>query len=263
MRVGYVQMQPLFGRPEDNLARARELMAGKEADLWVLPELFSSGYLFTSRREAEELSQPIPDGEVVTGLVKYARETGSYVAAGLPERAPGGPYNSAVLVGPEGLVSLYRKAHLFYREKGWFSPGDTPFQVVEMRGARVGLLICFDHLFPEAARTLALKGAEIIAHPANLVLPGAAQLTMRVRALENRVFTVTANRIGSETRGGMALTFTGRSQIVSPAGEVLASSPPDTEEAVVVEIDPATARDKHITELNHLWRDRRTDLYAL
>ncbi|RLE28113.1 acyltransferase, partial [Candidatus Acetothermia bacterium] len=106
-------------------------------------------------------------------------------------------------------------------------------------------------------------GAQIIAHPANLVLPGVAQLTMRARALENRVFTVTANRIGEERRGGESLRFTGQSQIVSPRGEVLASSPEGAEEAVAVEIDPAIALDKRLTPLNDLLADRRVDLYEL
>ena len=263
MRIGYLQFCPQFGEVEGNLRRARELLGDKRADLWVLPELFSTGYQFISRAEAQRLAEPVPTGPTTRALLAWARERGCYFAAGLAELTRQGVYNSAVLVGPEGLLLLYRKAHLFHREKEHFLPGDTGFQVAEVGGGKVGLMVCFDHLFPEAARTLALKGAQLIAHPANLVLPGLAQLTMRVRALENRVFTVTANRVGEERRGDEVLKFTGQSQIVSPRGEVLASSGEDVEEAVAVEVELGEATDKQITPFNHLFSDRRVDLYEL
>ncbi|MBC7098143.1 hypothetical protein H5T52_03360 [Candidatus Bipolaricaulota bacterium] len=261
MRVGYLQFNPRFGEVEENVRRALALLSGEEADLWVLPELFSTGYHFTSPQEARALAEPVPSGPTTQALLAWAGERGCHIAAGLAELAPEGVYNSAVLVGPQGLLLLYRKAHLFWREKENFLPGDTGFQVAEVGGVKVGLMVCFDHLFPEAARTLALKGAQIIAHPANLVLPGVAQLTTRVRALENRLYLVTANRTGEERRGGEVLRFTGQSQIVSPQGEVLASSTPQAEEAVVCEIDPEFARQKRINPYNDLLSDRRLDLY--
>jgi len=127
-------------------------------------------------------------------------------------------------------------------------------------GAKVGLMICFDWIFPEACRSLALKGADIICHPSNLILPY-CQTAMTTRAMENGLFTITANRIGSERRNGQELTFTGGSQIVDPRGRVLAQASRDQEEVVVVEIDPIQARDKNFTASNHLFRDRRVDLY--
>jgi len=263
MKIGYVQFEPRFGEVERNVELALSLMETKQADLWVLPELFSTGYQFTSRGEVRELAEPVPEGRTTQALIAWAKRQRCYIAAGLAELASERVFNSAVLVGPEGLVLLYRKAHLFYREKEWFSPGDTPFPVAEAGGVKVGLLICFDHLFPEAARSLALKGAQVIAHPANLVLPGLAQLTMRVRALENRVFTVTANRVGEETRAGETLKFTGESQIVSPWGEILARSGPEEEGVQVVDVDPEEALNKRLTPYNDLLADRRVDLYTL
>jgi predicted amidohydrolase len=124
------------------------------------------------------------------------------------------------------------------------------------------MMICFDHFFPESARTLALNGAEIIAHPSNLVMPVYAQLTMRTRALENGVFTVTANRVGTESRiPGKTLRYTGESQIVSPSGEILARSPAEGEDIQVVAIDPADARDKALNPFNDRVADRRPDYY--
>ncbi len=261
MRVGYVQFAPEFGEVRRNLDRVTELLLRERADLWILPELFSTGYQFATVREAVDLAEPVPKGPSTTRLLALAREGTCHLVAGLAEQAGGRAYNSAVLVGPTGLVARYRKVHLFYEEKRFFAPGDLPFKVADIGRARVGLLVCYDHFFPEAARTLALQGAELIAHPANLVMPGLAQLTMRVRAMENRVFTVTANRIGVEARTGETLRFTGLSQIVAPNGDVLVQASQDREEARVIEIDPAQARDKHLTRLNDVFADRRPEFY--
>ncbi len=261
MRIGYVQMDSVFGEVEQNLRHAVDLMCREKADLWVLPELFASGYQFASQEESAALSEPVPEGPTTQALIASARKQNCFIVAGLAEHHGGNVYNSAVLVGREGLVARYRKIHLFSNEKQWFAPGDTPFPVEDIGRAKVGIMICFDHLFPESARTLALKGAEIIAHPSNLVMPVYAQVTMRARALENGVFTVTANRVGIEARTDETLRFTGESQIVSPSGEILAHSPAEGEDVQVVEIDPAQARDKSLNASNDRLADRRPEFY--
>ena len=263
MWVGYVQLGPRFGDVEGNIERALSLMEGERADLWVLPELFSTGYLFASREELMELAEPVPEGPTTRALSDFARERGCFIVAGVAERTGDRVYNAAVVVGPEGLIARYRKIHLFGKEKLWFDPGDLPLEPVDMGGVKIGVMICFDHFFPETARTLALKGAQIICHPANLVLPGLGQLSMRVRAMENRVYTVTANRIGVEERGGEALSFTGGSQIVAPDAVVLRSASPDREEIGIAEIDPTRALDKRVTRYNDLFADRRPEFYGL
>jgi predicted amidohydrolase len=121
-------------------------------------------------------------------------------------------------------------------------------------------MICFDWIFPEAARTLALRGAEVIAHPVNLVLPY-CQEAMKTRCIENRVYAVTANRIGREQRGVDDFTFTGASQITSTRGKVLSSGPVDSEHRDIVEIDVSEAREKSINPFNHLLSDRRPEFY--
>lgn len=261
MRVGYVQFAPEFGEVDRNLEKVADLLAREPSNLWVLPELFSTGYQFAVQHEVQELSEPIPDGPTTRRLIALARDLRCHIVAGLAEEANDQAYNSAVLVGPSGLVAVYRKVHLFYEEKRWFTPGDLPFPVADIGVAKAGLMVCYDHLFPEAARALALQGTDVIAHPANLVMPGLAQLTMQVRAAENRVFTVTANRIGVEARTDETLRFTGLSQIVSPTGEVLLQASPDREEVGVVDVDPAWARDKHLTTLNDVFADRRPEFY--
>jgi predicted amidohydrolase len=133
--------------------------------------------------------------------------------------------------------------------------------VYDIGSARVGLMICFDWYYPESARTLALMGADIIAHPSNLVLPHCPD-AMRTRCLENRVFAITCNRIGSEERGGKAkLTYIGQSEVVGPSGEILRRAKLDQKELGLVDIDPFESRQKHLNPYNDLLADRRPKLY--
>ncbi len=264
MRIGIVQTHPVFGEPAANLSAVERALAGAQpgADLWVIPELFATGYVFGSRAEVERLAEPVPDGPTTRGLVDLARARRTSIVAGVAERAADGRFhNSCVAVDPAGGVrALYRKTHLFDFEKEWFDPGDTGFMRVDLAGARVGLMICFDWRFPEAARTLTLMGAQVIAHPSNLVHPH-CQEAMVTRALENGVFVVTANRIGTEARAGHDATFTGRSRIIAPGGKVLAEGPVDRIWTGAVEIDPSAADNKFVTEHNDLLADRRPEFY--
>jgi predicted amidohydrolase len=263
MRVGFFQYNPRFGDAEHNLQHACSAVAAAQADLLVLPELATSGYLFTSPDEVASLAEPLP-GAATERLQAACAKSGCRVVIGLAERFGSGSgarfYNSAALVGPGGLEGVYRKVHLFNTERLYFTPGGD-FPLFEVDGVTVGLLVCFDHMFPEAARTLALAGAEVICHPSNLVLPEYAQLTTRVRAIENRVFWVMCNRYGSESRGGTTLRYTGESQITASDGKILAKANAEGDSLTVVDIDPARARDKTITTRNDAFADRRVELY--
>jgi predicted amidohydrolase len=260
MRIGFFQFVPRFGRPRDNLAALGRALKKSRADLVVLPELATSGYLFRRREEVARAAEPA-DGPVVRELTRLAADNDCHLVVGLPEAAGGVFYNSAVLVSPQGLLGCYRKVHLFNEEKRWFSPGESLDSVFEVGGVKVGLLVCFDHMFPEAARSLALAGAQLICHPSCLVLPEYGQLTTRVRALENRIFWVLANRHGSEERGGARLVYTGCSQVVAPSGEILARAGAEEDALTIVEIDPRQAVNKQVTPLNDLFVDRRPGLY--
>lgn len=262
IRAGFFQFSPLFGKIKANVSRVVERLSEMEADLVVLPELFTSGYQFTSRREVERLAEEIPGGYTTRRLIALARSKRLFIVAGLPERKGAGLFNSSILVGPEGFIDVYRKAHLFYEEKLWFSPGNTYLKVWDIGIARVGMMICFDWFFPEVARVLSLKGADIICHPANLVLPHCPN-AMVTRCLENRVYAITADRIGYEERGGKErLAFIGTSQVVGPSGEVLCRASQDKEEVKILDIDPREARKKAVNRHNDLLKDRRIDLYA-
>ena len=261
MKIAIYQFAPLFGEKEKNLNKIKTGVSETNADLIVLPELCTTGYQFVSHEEAKSLSEPIPDGETTEAFVHICRSIGCYLVAGLAEIEEGSVYNSALLVGPDGFVGLYRKVHLFCEEKKWFLPGNRGFHVWDIGIAKIGIMICFDWIFPEATRSLAVQGADIICHPTNLVLPY-CQDAMITRSIENRVFSVTANRIGSEKRGEKKrLTFTGGSQIVDPKGRRLFQLEKEEEAYKEISIDPDIARDKQITENNHLWRDMRPDQY--
>ncbi len=261
MKAGFYQFNPSFGRKEDNIRRVLSAVRDADADLLVLPEFFATGYQFVSAGEVAELSEPVPDGYTTGMISALSREKGMYIVAGLPERDGERFYNSAVLSGPDGFIGVYRKTHLFYEERLYFTPGDTGFRVWDTAIGRVGIMICFDWFFPESMRALALSGAEIVAHPSNLVLPFCPD-SMPVRCLENRVFAVTANRTGTEDRKGAgALTFIGKSEIVSPLGEILTRAPSDEEALMVRDIKPEQARDKTINPLNDVFKDRRPEHY--
>ena len=243
MKVGFVQFNPIFGNVEENVSRVFRLVQNIDADLIVLPELFNTGYLITSPKEIDALAEDVPEGATTQALCRIARDCSLYVVAGLAEREGKRFFNSAVIVGPDGYVGTYRKIHLFFEEKKWFSPGDRELEVYDIGKCKIGVMICFDWIFPESMRTLSLKGAHLVCHPANLVLPF-CQDAMRTRCLENRVYAITANRTGKEERGGKILHYTGKSQVMGPDADLLARSEEDAEEVRIVEIDIARAEKK-------------------
>jgi predicted amidohydrolase len=259
-KVGYLQFRPVFGNPEANLSYVTESLRGVQADLIVLPELAFTGYSMADRKAVSKLAEDPENSNVVDGL-RAVCAAGLHVAAGFAECRGERLYNASVLVGPDGLVAVYRKIHLFGFESELFDPGPDEPKVYDIGGMRVGMMVCFDWFFPETARLLALAGADVIAHPSNLVLDW-CQKSMVTRCLENNLFAVTANRYGVEERGGRSLTFTGGSQITAPRGKVLASAPAAADQLFITEIDLRTARDKNLNAVNHLMDDRRPDLYS-
>lgn len=261
MKVGFFQFAPKFGEIQRNLDQILNAIEAFTGDLLVLPELALSGYQFASKTEVEALAQD-RQSPIFQTLQSALHDRGLHVALGFAECADGCLYNSAVLMGSEGIIGIYRKTHLFFEENLWFSPGNTGFQVWDIGGAKVGIMVCFDWFYPESARTLTVKGADILCHPSNLVLPFCPD-AMVTRCLENRVFAVTANRIGQEERGGKPpLRFIGMSEVVAPNGSILHRAEASQSELYECEIDIAQARNKRINPYNDLLKDRQPQWYV-
>lgn len=268
LNVAYYQFAPKMGEREENLLKVRHALQNLSApiDIMVLPELFSTGYAFSTRQEVAPLAENAQSGPTISLLKELAREKNMHIFGGFPEKAGDKIYNSSLLVSPEGQTWTYRKAHLFNEEKILFDKSDTHLEPIQItvgeHKIKVGLMICFDWIFPETARTLALKGAEILLHTTNLVLPYCPAATI-TRALENRVFIVLCDRVGSDWCRGKEVKFTGLSRIVSPRGEILVSSDERSEEIKWVSLDPQEAQNKKLNPYNDLFEDRRSDLYSL
>ncbi len=262
IRIALVQFYPFKGDVEFNLNKAFNLInKNPGADIYLFPELFLSGYLFESLNQVKKLSTKMDD-PFFEKIYQFTQTKKIAMAGGYIENESGRFFNSAFFIGEGKFLLNYRKVHLFDEEKKFFTPSASGFKVTDYKGIKFGLMICFDWLFPEAARTLTLKGAQIILHPSNLVLPY-CQNAMLTRALENRVYIATCNRVGIEKIKNKRLKFTGRSQIVNPLGKRLFSLSKTREMVKIISIDPSLANNKMITPNNNIILDRRPDQYLM
>ena len=266
MKVAVAQTEPKLGENQRNLEQCLRLLeeaAGAGAELLVLPECAIPGYMFESLEEAMPYAEE-PAGPTTEALAEACRKLDVHAVCGLLERDGDRLRNAAVLVGPEGLVGTYWKTHLpFLGIDRFVTPGDE-LSVWDTPLGRIGVEICYDLRFPEVTRTLALQGADLIAHPTNFPMAAKAQteIVTLARSVENRIYLLTANRVGKERWG----EFCGRSQIVDPYGSRLAEAGEAEEALLVAEIDLAKARDKDYVvpgeyEL-YLFGDRRPELYG-
>lgn len=259
--IAVVQFQPKQNSVRQNIQQIQTLLTGLKADLVVLPELANTGYLYENPEDLRPWSEPKDgSGEFLSAISDAARGINGVIVTGYAEKDEDHLFNSAAAVSQDGVIANYRKTHLYADEKLLFEPGNSGFIPFEWKGVRIGLMVCFDWIFPESVRTLALRGAQIIAHPANLVLPY-CQDAMLTRSIENKVFTITANRIGTESLGDKEYTFTGVSQITNPQGDVLFRGPKNKATVHILPINPDDALDKRISERNDLFSDRRPQYY--
>ncbi|HEX9876821.1 MAG TPA: carbon-nitrogen hydrolase [Gammaproteobacteria bacterium] len=280
--VGLVQMA-MTDSPEENLEHAIGMVkqaADAGATLVCLPELFRSRY-FCQVEDAASfgLAEAVP-GPTTEKLAALAAELDVVLVASLFERRAAGIFHNtaAVLDGQRGYVGKYRKMHIpddpRYFEKFYFSPGDLGFKVFESRAGALGVLICWDQWYPEAARLTALMGAQLLLyptaigwHPEEKVTHGEAQheaweTIQRSHAVANGCFVVAANRVGFEPApsGGGGIEFWGQSFVAAPDGRVLARAPADKEAVMTVRIDLEEIETSRIA-----WpflRDRRIDAYG-
>jgi predicted amidohydrolase len=268
VKVAAVQMDPKLKKKDDNLEKillkAREA-AGEGTELIVFPECALTGYMFNSRKEALGSAEAVP-GPATERLVTLCQELKVHMVVGMLEVDEDRCFNVAVLIGPQGLVGKYRKTHLpFLGVDRYLDHGDKPFRVYSTPVGNIGMYICYDCNFPETARVMTLQGADILALPTNWP-DGRGNISLYVintRALENRVFVVATDRVGTE-RGSK---FLGMSKIANPIGDTLAEGSRENEEILYAEARLAEARQKHVIikpgefELD-LIGDRRPELYG-
>jgi N-carbamoylputrescine amidase len=267
--------------PEANLNRALTAIrkaAESGAQIICLPELFRTQYFCQYQDPALfDLAEPIP-GPTTEAIAWVAAETETVVIASLFERRAAGLYhNTAVVIDADGLVKgIYRKMHIpddpLYFEKYYFTPGDLGFRVFDTVHGKIGVLVCWDQWYPEAARLTALQGAEVLLyptaigwHPAEKAAHGAAQheaweMIQRSHAIANGVYVASVNRVGHEGALNAGLEFWGASFVSDPFGKMLGRTSHDQEAVLVV---PCERR--RIEEVRRNWpflRDRRIDAYA-
>ncbi len=241
MKVGFYQFDVQYGEKEKNLQKVIDTLVKNDFDLIVLPELFTTGYLFPSKEEAISYGELVPEGKTTKKLIEFAQEKKTYIIGSIVELEDDGVYNTAIVVGPEGFVGKYRKIHLTNFELPLFDRGNE-VPIFDIEGVKIGIAICFDCWFPELCRDLALRGADIICHPSNF--GGTMSLdVIKVRAAENVLYTITANRIGLEHGPGFDAEFCGHSQIISPDSKVLYQEG-NQESIFITEIDPYRSREK-------------------
>jgi len=271
IKIAAVQMAPKVTANKENLEKIlceARTAAGNGADLVVFPECALTGYVFASREEALPFMEPVP-GPSTEELVKCCQQLGIHIVIGLLEMDQDKCFNTAVLVGPRGLVGKYRKNHLpFLGVDRFVDPGDSPFRVYGTPIGNIGIHICYDLNFPESSRVMALQGADILALPTNWpqVRGGRGEVIRHVvntRAFENRVHFVAVDRVGEE-RG---VRFLGFSKIANAWGNTVVEGSSDREETLYAEVSLAEARQKHVViwpgefEIDCIG-DRRPELYS-
>jgi predicted amidohydrolase len=265
-RVACCQIPIRIGDTTGNLATARaavEQAARDGAQIVVLPELVSSGYVFTDRAELASLAET-RDGPAVTEWANLAETFGLTIVAGFPESAGEEIFNSAVVVDPTGLRGVYRKAHLWDTENSVFDRADDLPLVVDTLHGRIAVVICYDIEFPEWVRAVALAGADLLCAPVNWPLlprPDGERPTEMVRAMAgagmNRMPIAVCDRAGTE-RGQQ---WVGGSVIVDADGYPLAIAEFGSAANVTADVDLAQSRVKKFNAHNDVHGDRRTDLY--
>jgi predicted amidohydrolase len=260
LTVGYFQFAPVFGDIELNIKQVLAVLKHTNAEVVVLPELPFTGYNFKDRNELSELAEEPEKSHVVEELIDLCKKKRFHIVTGFAEKAGDKIYNSALLLSHRGIKQVYRKLHLFGEEKKYFDAGDKAPEICKAGKINIGMMVCYDWIFPEVARCLSLQGADLICHPSNLVL-NLCQQTMIGRAIENGVYVITANRHGKEKRAHGEISFTGQSQIVNPRGEVLRKAPEKTNELYVCQISEIQSRNKNVTPSNNVFEDRRPEFY--
>ena len=261
MRIACVQFAPAFADLDANTERIIADIERIDADVIVFPELATCGYFHVGAEEVARIAEPL-SGPHISRIVRAAESASKVVICGFAED-DGAFFNSALIAG-KGLAQpqVYRKTHLFYKETFGFAPGNTGFFVTHLEhlDCNLGMMICYDWRFPESARALALKGADVIVCPSNLITH-IWRMAMPVRALENKVYLAVANRTGTERNHDEDVAFNGQSAIYSYNGSVLTDASAEYDAVIITEIHPHETRSKSFNSVNDIMKDRREEWY--
>ncbi len=257
-QIACVQCCPAWKNLAANISYVLETLEKLEhLDLVIFPELATTGYVFEKPQEILEFARTIHD-PIWLPFQTMAQKKDMGIVIGAPIQENQQIYNSALIFLPNGQAHAYHKIHLFDHEKELFAPGYRKPCIYEVHGLYFSVLICFDWTFPELWRSLAFQGADLIALPANLLLPDKCQKGIVGHALYNRIFVAMANRYGIEG----TIRFTGNSRMVGPDGEIVAEAPAIGDRIIFGHIAVQSARNKQITTHNHLFHDRRPEMYG-
>ncbi|MGQ0572310.1 MAG: nitrilase-related carbon-nitrogen hydrolase [Armatimonadota bacterium] len=271
-RIAVIQVGAPWDGPKSVRGRTFHFLeeaAARGATLAVLPELCTISYDFRTHEDVAPYAESL-DGPSLTGWSQIARETGMHIVAGFPERSGSQVYNSAAVIGPNGRIGTYRKAHLYHFERNVFTPGDLGFPVWDTPVGRLGVLICYDLRFAEAVRILLLRGAEILCVPTTWTDRGkpepwdsrgwcGANYLAAGHAYGNRLWVACANRAGQDG----AVRTLGCSAVFASTGMAVAGpASHDRDEVVVANVDPSKSDAGRASAESDLIKDRRPDLYG-
>lgn len=234
MKVGFFQYDVIYRNREANLQYIASKIEDAKFDLLVLPEFFTSGYAFDNPNELFDFAENLTSSPTIDLLTKLAQRCGGFISGTIPEIDNNILYNTSVLVGPNGLAGYQRKIHLPEYEKRVMSSG-TEIQTYQAGKARIGMMVCFDCWFAPLSSKLKILGAEIICHSACF----GGEVTPRIlpiRALENQVYVISCNRIGTELFNGEPDSYRGESQIIDPDGNLLIKAG-NNEQLTFIDID--------------------------
>ncbi|MFN3196580.1 MAG: nitrilase-related carbon-nitrogen hydrolase [Chlorobiota bacterium] len=261
MKLSIIQFETLRNKKDKNFHTLKKYCNELDSDILVFPELATTGYLHKDKSALMNISDSF-QSDTINKFQKLSTSKDKIIVFGFSELVGEDIYNSAAILIPDATKStIYRKTHLFYKERFVFNEGDTGFNVVEYNGLKLGTMICYDWRFPESTRALALKGSNLVVCPSNLVT-GVWQNVMSARALENKVYMAVANKIGIEQDEEEKLEFNGESAIYSYDGSYLAKASANKEEVITADIYPELTLDKSFNEFNDIFKDRRPKLYS-
>lgn len=266
-RIGLAQFEPIPGDVESNAKRSTNLIlkaVSKGADIIILPELSNTGYLYEDKSHALRVSEPVEGSKLVQSWISIAKQNNVYIVGGMNERYKNDNFNSAVLVGPEGIITVYRKVHLWDLENSFFAKGNEFPSVIQLPFAKVALQICYDLWFPEMSKKQELLGVELVCVPTNWSpTPDgssydkyglfAGHHLMISNAMVNSMVFACTDRIGREKD----LAFLGGSCVVDSSGKIIDDICSEKDEEVKV-VEVSNYKDGHLFKEN-----RREDLYKI